>query len=390
MTYRELLQLYKKGQLDETTRARVEQDIQRQDAIGEYLFEESEIPTLEDAGEEELPIPEENAEFVNLIQKSIRRAFWKLGISVCAVVLAGALLAVFVLPKVVDLFYYNPTEVVGREAEHPNVETDRMSLDLAVWTELFTPGTYRDQVIATPQGYGSYDLMIPQGSSWNGSYNTLGGSLVRNRLTLYDPNVLKRPTGNAFVYPGEEEYGPYESRERSFAAVDGLEEDTWYQGFVSLSEITDYADFINWYQSLELEGWRLWCAVYTDDGDDGAGGYSPIYKNVGFVPWGGGYVLQWDQETYPLLSLVGEDVAVEDSAAMTTHFTSMVRYLADHPEIGELLECGLNSHQAEHMLESIERDGLRIYGFSITAQKDAFELLREDPHVNYLYTTPAR
>lgn len=385
MTYRELLELYKTGQLDEETRAEVARAIEQQDAIGEYLFEESEIPTLADGGEDLTPAAGESPEFVSVVQKSIRRAFWKLGVTVCAVVLAGALLTVFVLPKVVDCFYYDPTEVTGLDEAH--LVTQRMSLDLAVWTELFTPGVYRDQVIATPRGYGRYDLMISQSSSWNGSFNTLGGSLVRNRLTLYDPNVLKRPTGNAFVYPGEEEYGPYESRERAFAAVDALEEGTWYQGFVSLSQITDYADFINWYQSLELEAQKLWCAVYMEDEN---GERRPIRQQIGFVPWGGGYVLQWDRETYPLLSLVGEDADAEDPAVMTTHFTSMVRYLADHPEIGEMLEYGLDPYAVDRMLASVERDGLRLYGFAIIAQKDDFLTLREDPRVNYLYTTPAR
>ena len=35
MTYRELLERYQAGQLDEETRRRVESDIQRQEAIGD-------------------------------------------------------------------------------------------------------------------------------------------------------------------------------------------------------------------------------------------------------------------------------------------------------------------------------------------------------------------
>ena len=48
MTYRELLKLYKEGQLDEETKKKIAADIERQDAISEYLYEEGEIPGLED------------------------------------------------------------------------------------------------------------------------------------------------------------------------------------------------------------------------------------------------------------------------------------------------------------------------------------------------------
>ena len=48
MTYKELLRLYKEGKLNEQQRQQIEQDIQRQDAISEYLYEEGEIPGMEE------------------------------------------------------------------------------------------------------------------------------------------------------------------------------------------------------------------------------------------------------------------------------------------------------------------------------------------------------
>ena len=48
MTYRELITLYKTGKLDEEQKKQIEADIERQEAISEYLFETEEIPGLED------------------------------------------------------------------------------------------------------------------------------------------------------------------------------------------------------------------------------------------------------------------------------------------------------------------------------------------------------
>ena len=384
MTYRELLNLYKRGELDEKTAAEVRAAIERQEAIGDYLYEEGEILPLEEDGGEALPPAGEDPELVRLIRKAIRKAFFKLGLTVCAVVLAAALLAVFVLPHVVDAFYYDPTEVVGVSPEGA-METNRLQLDLAVWTEAFVPGGFRDQVNVYPRGYGRYDMTILQTTHMAGTGTTsLGGSLTRNRLTLFDPNVLRRPVGNAFVLPGGEDQGTFASREYSFAAVDRLEEGAYYQGFVSLSEIMGYEDFLHWYEGLELEDWELWCAVYNGSESHYPG---PL---VGFYPYHGGIVMNWDRETYPRLVTVGEDWdAMETEPAAREHVTSMLHYLLDHPEFGEMMGHGLSPWDGDQLLTAIETDGLRLYGFSIIGQKETFAQLRDDPHVNYLYTVPA-
>ena len=383
MTYRELLKLYQTGELDEKTAAEVRRDIERQDAIGEYLFDQTEIPGLGADLPETAPAQADPA-FLQLIQRSIRRAFWKLGAAVCAVVLAGALLAVFVLPHVVDAFYYDPTETVGVSREG-DWETERLSLDLAVWTEAFAPGRFRDQVTIRPQGYGCYDFTVVQTTHIQGtSAAYLGGSLVRDRLTLFDPNVLRRPVGNAFVLPGGEDQGTFASREASFEAVDRLEEGAYYQGFVSLKEVMDYEAFLDWHDGLELEDWELWCALH--DGTD----RTYTGRIVGFYPDHGGMVLNWDREAYPRLITSGEDWdEMRTEEAAREHVTSMLHYLTDHPEFGEMMGHGLPPYEAEQLLASLETDGLRVYGFSIIARRETFEALRNDPHVNYLYTVPA-
>ena len=44
MTYRELIELYKAGELELEQQKKIEQDIERQEAIGDYLYEKEEIP----------------------------------------------------------------------------------------------------------------------------------------------------------------------------------------------------------------------------------------------------------------------------------------------------------------------------------------------------------
>ena len=87
MTYRELIQLYKTGKLDEEQKTKVAEDIERQEAISEYLFDEGEIPGFDDldnktstSGEDGVTqddIPDEmtdaEKQFSKLIKASIRK-----------------------------------------------------------------------------------------------------------------------------------------------------------------------------------------------------------------------------------------------------------------------------------------------------------------------------
>ena len=141
MTYRELLKLYKQGKLEDSAKKQIEAEIEKQDAISEFLYEEGEIPGFSDLESENAGNLENeewltgqqnnqkeqsenqiekknkcigdsrneqedefNRRFIKEIQRSIRKAFIKMGMIVGAAVLVVVLCAVFILPKVVSKF----------------------------------------------------------------------------------------------------------------------------------------------------------------------------------------------------------------------------------------------------------------------------------------------
>lgn len=144
MTYRELLKLYQQGKLSAEDTTRIEAEIEKQDAISEYLCEESSIPQLEELfKKQESPLLQEDAkkeqDFALMIHRSIRNAFLKLGAGVLALSVLILLFVQFALPHLVSLFYYDPGEQIAKN-------TQRMDLDLAVYTELTMPAQYRNNV----------------------------------------------------------------------------------------------------------------------------------------------------------------------------------------------------------------------------------------------------
>ncbi len=396
MNYRELLELYKTGELDEDTRRQVEEDIQRQDAISDYLFDTQQLPACESSIESEGG----DGQMLNLIQKSIRKAFVKMGISVGAAVLALMLLCTLVLPRVVSLFYYNPNQVAGRNPENPELLTTRMDLDLSVFSDMFLPGVSRQQVIARPEGWGNYRITIPQSSSFDGSFHTVEGYLSRNELTLYSTDALRPPTGNAFLLPQDvrggyplvdsttgQQIGPAGSPEEALAQLEKLDPNRWVTAYVSLSEITDYARFYSWFEGLDLYSAGTWCAVYTKNRDgDMLGG------NMGFAIRYTAESQSWDTERYPYLCRLGNEQSFNPRRPEQAqiHFTSMLRYLQDRPEIMSMMpgDLPVSPELLGHMIESVEKDGLQIYGFAIQTRQEALLKLAQEPGVSYIYTVP--
>ena len=151
---------------------------------------------------------------------------------------------------------------------------------------------------------------------------------------------------------------------------------------MSLADVTDYASFYKWFDGLELDVYELWCSVY--DGVD-----TMMWgQNIGFSPYNSGRLLNWDNDTYPSLSLLDETMGNEcDAELMKTHFISMLKYLRDNGEITEMM--GVDGLGYDAIIESIESDGLNICGFAIIAKPDMLIELSRDPAVSYIYTTPA-
>lgn len=391
MTYRELLELYKNGKLDETRKKQIEADIEKQDAISEYLFDESKIPGLDDLDTTESSTETEADEkFISYVQKSIRKAFIKAGTITGAVVLAIILFVIFVLPDFVSLFYYSPAKIIDEE-----YNINQMSLDMAVYSDVFMPGCYRDCVSTEKLGYGKYGIKILQISSPDGVFKNVNGIIERNKLVLYESNVLKHPVGNAFlptgktgnVYLDGETYahiGINGTKEEAYNEIDKLNENQYYRVFVTLDEMMTYEDFYKWFISLNVSDVNLWCAVGACD-EDGM----IISENMGFNVTPSGVCFGWDGEKYPYLSLLdynGDNV--DEKAAngeiMKAHFISSLSYLKDNDDIVKLMTTA--NYDFDSIIESVKKDGLNIYGFFVVAQKKDILKLREQPEVTYIGT----
>ena len=407
MTYREILQLYKKGQLDEKKRMEVEQDIEKQDAISEYLFENA----SDDIWDEIADSPEvdgntgmktsaKGEDFTKEIQKSIRKAFLHMGIAVGITVLAIVAFCAFALPEIVDRFYYDPGKIVDAATG-----TNQMSLDMEVYTELNMPFARRDYVDVEDSGFGNYDIYIPQTWSYSGTgWHNVVGNIKKNKVTFYDANVFCGLTGNAFDWfqvegdltrpigeliaeqdeknnfidlDGKIGHGFAGGPENSRANIDNLKEGRLYKTYFTLNRMMSYEEFMKLMEDNQGLS-EIWCAVKTNDPKVSDQDYTYFQTdNIGFnLNMSCSHNMGWDKETYPKLVLwngTGEEVYEDgvdmiDPDVMKTHVVSMLRYMEEQDEFCRMMEVQDKAYG--EAADFIEKNGLTIYGFTAVTDKN--------------------
>ncbi len=422
MTYRDYLKQYKAGTLPEKEQKRVEADIERQDAISEYLLEREENDTADFKEEgffaqraEFQGEKEQEKQFMRMVNRSIRRAFFKMGAVVAAVVLAIVLFVQFALPGMVAALYYNPGEQVG---EH----TNRISLDMAVYTELTMPGYDRDSVTVYDRGYGDYDICIYQRYSLNRTLTNINGRIEQGRLTLYDANILKRPVGNAFGWfqmptgtgktleeltnagteaqaGGANFFSAAGTKEEALETLKQLPENEKYVAYVTLNDRMSYEEFMEFSAEEEKKGQLtpFWCAVRVNDSGEGEPGiFQP--ENLGFIcdPMCSN-ALNWNREEYPNLRLWDETELTDweaeekrhsDETYMRGHFVSLLRYMGEQEEF--LAMWGETPKTYQDAADYVQEHGLEIYGYVTIGEKEELLSLAENSVVYEIYTQKLR
>lgn len=395
MTYHERIQRYIEGKLSEEERKELEQEIEKQEAIADYLYEQSEIPELKsalyphDENEEKDSAEKENVKkerpggkkyfghgkkestddkVTEMINRSIRRAFRNLGLAVLAVTLTVVLFLQFCLPQIVSAFYYDP----GKESESGS---NQMSLDMAVYTELMFPEKMRDSVQVVDKGYGRYDILINQTISYTRNFTHVSGEVNKGELKLYDVNALQPPVGNCYVWTrvenGNDEIRLSDvmkeqknlcaagTRAQAEETLANLDEDKMYIGYVSLDRLMSYEELQEFLNSQESGD--VWCAVKTREWEDG------IFHadNLGFV--------------------------CSDSSSEETHrehFVSMLNYMADQEAFLDMMKLSKMTFQSA--AEYVEENGIKIYGFAAAMKPETALKLMEEDEVYEIYMEELR
>lgn len=172
MTFRELLEKYRAGQASEEERALVEAELEKSEAIADYLAEQVE----DELGTAEAQAP---AGEVRHIQKKMNRRLRQTAAWAACIVLAVLLGVRFVASPLVASLYYQPNEKgFGTSIEgEPDTECEAIALDLTALYSLTAPGNTVNSVTARPEGFGRYILTYELRDWLTGETDQISGTL---------------------------------------------------------------------------------------------------------------------------------------------------------------------------------------------------------------------
>lgn len=401
MTFRELLEKYKDGTATEAERALVEAELEKSEAIADYLAEGLE-ERLEAAGAGPCPT-EETKKVKRTVERKLRRtALWGAGI-----VLAVVLAVWFVVEPVVSSFHYQPNAQTVGQSEHTDV-----TFDLTALYSLLVPGKIMTGATAEPKGFGRYTLTY-ETRDW------LTGQTSQTVRTM-DPGEYG---SGAWIVPSMQrdafdlllmEALAQDGRDLRESSSSGQEKIDYLAQLPATSYVAAWVHFPEDLNPIKLamlaqeyEKYEdilsfRWAAVRMAEENTIVGYPTQACPRLDAAP---------DKETYPMFSYaqafeetvqygytkelesgyqtktwVGRSFSARgkaqyDGSVEKQHFESMLAYLADRPEAvealaGPVLPDGYYDFAA--MEDYVAENGVQIYGALVYAQPEALLKLWED------------
>ena len=379
MTYREKLELYSQGKLDKQQTIEIERDLEKQEALSDYLFEHQAPPGMEDLFED-IPKATGSADdkasgsvddtdmMTRQINRSIQKAFIKTGAIATIIALILTLFIVFALPHIVSAFYYDPAKDIGVDSNGLKVE--QMERDMSVYAELTLPELGPELTVGTDSyGYGNYSYYIDSTfqvelSDLTTIDKVFTGNLKRNSFACYNYAELKQFDeidyfSNAFDDITE--------------SLNQMNADDLYYTYVTLDRDVPYeafyADFVDSDEYGTNASW-VWCGVKVSGEEDESfhfkeGFFAATRLNRADY--------DYDEADYPMLAWEDSDKPMEldTEEKAKTHFFSMIKYLSDTDfmDLSNHLEPYICGSETEYIGEN----GMNVYGFLYVSDKEHVE-----------------
>lgn len=346
MTFKELLEKYKNGMATPEEREQVEREMEKYEALTDYMLEE------EPAAEERA---EEPSEELKKIRKNLKKR--NVLIVVLAVMIAcGAVgAAARFEPVISKAVWYDPTE--------DGMQKFAYDIDghIAVLTELTMPEVQMEQVIIKEKGQGEYDLSIPRWDYSKGEQDYTYGTVKRNEITMrqdfYKECIMNIFTRGSFGYRVEPEpEGVIKDVATAKAALAELPEYICMEAYISLKRDWSMEELETFRNAMDTKtGGMGWVGVRTaQEGEQ-------LLPYLGFQATGSGLIYDDLEKAYPYYE-IGEHDEEPLPKVWQEHFKALLRYYMEHIDFYNMMDRN-NQHAVENAAEYVEENGVNTYGF---------------------------
>lgn len=375
MKYKDLLEKYKEGLVSEEEKLIVEQDIEKYEAIEEYL---SDIMDDEFVDLTELTNMGKNTDETLKLKKSVNKRLRKVVFSSVATVLALLFAVFFIISPFIDNLYYNPSKIsVGK--------TDKdIDFDLKAITELNMPGYTVSTTHVERQRFGTYDIDYFYRNTFNNNdYNVSSkikrGEIYSTKKDIYDSNFI-------FIdvqIPNRERKYIDEQKDEVLNHIKQLNPVSYVSVALTFEDDLTMEELYN-LESKYSNVRFIWTGIRVDSPD------TKTKDSIGIQLNGDGVHLDDDIEekykAFTILKWLVDPVGSGNSdkplkaQAYELHYKSLLQYVIDRKEAVNVIERRpWKSEFYQSALKYAKNYGVKTYGVLVYAEaKDLIELVENE------------
>lgn len=363
MNFHELLEKYKEGTLTEEEKLLVESELEKNEAINDYLAESFDFNTTNTETESPAIITPKK------IKSSVNKKLVKIVAISVILVFAIILGTKYIISPLIASRYYNPTTQSMDELSQD------IFFDLRAINEVTNPGYGINGAYATSKGFGKYDISFARTNLLTDETSSIGAQINKNMKigSLEDFNNSTSYIYNElWSHPREsEEFNSLLSHELKLTEektqhLKELPPTSYVSAYVYLNKdlsMKELSDLVHSYGDLRF----MWAAIrVSDETDSHLIGFRPDPNGDGTSDSSSYY------EEYPALALgdyfMQGSGSVSDrwlSIGYTKHFTSLIKYLCNRPKAVEaFLTPEINF---QDYAKYIDKNGVNTYALLIYA-----------------------
>ena len=376
MNFKELIEKYKNDTATEEEKLLVEQEIQKYEAIEEYMSE-SFVMDFRAPSEE----VSQNKSTINL-KKSVNKRLRKVVMSSVAIVMLILLSVFYILSPIMDTIYYNPSKsTVG-----PGFSD--LHFDLRVFTELNLPGyAIRGGVITEKLGFGEHNIYFDRENLFTQESSNVSAKIKRNmRIGSYEDFFGDNYFNFGFQLvkdPNLIELGHFKGqKETVMSHVAQLNPVSYVSAYITFEDdltIEEYTELSREYGNVSFK----WVGVRTSPKDELARYITGFNPNLNDGAVGG---VSADPEKYPYLQLVDwvSGKNPQNRFGMTEgyelHYTSLLKFMVDRQNAVDALDFSpFKNEYYQTALKYVEENGVNVFGVLVYADaKDFIEFVKNE------------
>ncbi|SHJ28586.1 Sigma factor regulator C-terminal [Clostridium amylolyticum] len=381
MNFKDLLDKYKAGSASSEEAKLVEEELNKHEAIQDYLSENYNLDFEKDI------LEESTTKETTFVKKSVNKKLRKVILASVSIVFLIIFIIFCVISPIINNLYYDPSKkTVGKEQQD-------LYFDLKVITELNYPGYLLTGPTTTENlGFGTHNIYFQRRNLFTNEIKEISTKIKRNnKIGLSQDFFPGDYSGFTTLKFSSQSKGQSAERvrDRLLNNIKELNPISYISAYIIFEKDLSMNEFYELSRKYEDKIAFKWVAVRTGS-ETVRGGYKgqPAPSMSGFNPneIGGSFSDdRADENKYPYLQMSdwmtdGKTIKSDFAEYYTKHFTSLLKYMADREKAVTALDHNDSKFQYyKDSLKYIEENGVKTYGVLVYAEaKDLLEFINNE------------